>query len=77
MIHISNTKRTPGRTLSGLDLQKNNLKSISELKKWYPSVKVIQSIYSLEDLERYRSAGADHFLFEYDPLKSYQDKSYS
>ena len=62
-IHISNTKRTPEGALSGLDLQKNNLKSISELKKWYPSVKVIGGggIYSLEDLERYRSAGADHF----------------
>jgi dihydroorotate dehydrogenase len=62
-IHISNTKRTPEGALSGLDLQKNNLDAISELKKWYPSVKVIGGggIYSLGDLERYRSAGADHF----------------
>ena len=61
--HISNTKQTPQGALSGLELQKSNLDTISELKRWYPFVKVIGGggIYSLEDLDRYRSSGADHF----------------
>jgi len=62
-LHISNTERTPEGALSGLALQEDNLYIIEELKKWYPTIKVIGGggIYSLEDLERYRSAGADHF----------------
>ena len=73
--HISNTKRTSQGALSGRSLQEDNLYVISELKRMYPCVKVIGGggIYSLEDLERYRSAGADHFSLStilLNPLKT-------
>ena len=74
-LHISNTKPTDKGALSGRTLTERNLDDIRKIKSECRQVKVIGGggIYDLETIDRYQSAGADHFSLStilLNPLKA-------
>lgn len=74
-LHISNTKPTEKGALSGRPLMERNLEDIRKIKSECRQVKVIGGggIYDLEAIDKYQSAGADHFSLStilLNPLKA-------
>ena len=62
-IHVSNTAPSEIGAISGLSLVEKNLRTISKIKSFRPSVKIIGGggIYTMETLKKYENVGADHF----------------
>ncbi len=62
-VHMSNTKTTKRGGESGRRLKNINLPLIKRMKSIAPNINIIGGggIYSVQDLNSYKNAGADHF----------------
>lgn len=74
-LHIANTLPTNKGGESGERLKIFSLEAIKNVKKKYPSIKIVGGggIYSVRDVELYKNAGADYFSLAtiwFNPLKA-------
>lgn len=62
-LHLFNTIPSPRGGVSGKQVQEVALKTIRQVKDKYPDVIIVGGggMYSIEDVTRYREAGASHF----------------
>ena len=62
-LHLFNTIPSPRGGVSGKRVQEVALKAVRHVKEQYPHVIVVGGggIYSVEDITRYKEAGASHF----------------
>ena len=76
--HLCNTLPTPKGGISGYPLQEYSLKAIKSARKTFgDSITIIGAggIYTLEDAQKYISAGADHLALSsimFNPFKGYK-----
>lgn len=75
--HIANTLPTPRGGESGMRLKEFSLNAIKQVRMEYPNIKIIGGggIYTAEDVELYKNAGADYFSLAsiwFNPIKALQ-----